>query len=83
MRQIVPRWTTTDAAVTAAYVALIDRVGDAVVMVHSQAGQFGWRAAQARPGEVKALILLEPAGVGDAAAMAALRGLPVLLVYGD
>jgi len=83
MRQIVPRWTTTDAAINAAYTALIDRVGEAVVMVHSQAGQFGWRAAQARPGKVKALVLLEPAGVGDSAMMEALRGLPVLLVYGD
>jgi hypothetical protein len=61
LRQILPRWTTTAAAITAAPVAPIDRVGDAVVMVHSRAGQFGWPAVQARPAKVKALILLEPA----------------------
>jgi len=83
LRQVVPRWTTTDAAIIAAYTALIDRVGDAVVMVHSQAGQFGWKVAQARPDRIKALVLLEPAGLGDVAAIAALRGVPQLLVYGD
>jgi pimeloyl-ACP methyl ester carboxylesterase len=59
------------------------RVGEVVVMVHSQAGQFGCRAAQNRPGKVKALVLLEPAGVGDPGTIAALRGLPVLVVYSD
>jgi pimeloyl-ACP methyl ester carboxylesterase len=82
-RQVVPRWTTTDAAIIAAYTALIDRVGDAVVMVHSQAGQFGWKVAQARPDKVRALILLEPAGLGDPAQVAALARVPQLLVYGD
>ncbi|MCC7281799.1 MAG: esterase [Acetobacteraceae bacterium] len=83
VRQVVPRWTTTDAAIIAAYTALIDRVGEAVVMVHSQAGQFGWKVAQARPDKVKALVLLEPAGIGDPGRIEALRGVPQLLVYGD
>jgi pimeloyl-ACP methyl ester carboxylesterase len=83
MGQIVPRFTTTDSAISAAHAALIDRVGEVVVMVHSQAGQFGCRAAQNRPGKVKALVLLEPAGVGDPGTIEALRGLPVLVVYSD
>lgn len=82
-KQNVPRWTTTDDAITAAYVALLDKVGPSVVMIHSQAGLFGWRAAQARPDLVRALVLLEPAGIGDPAQVAALKGIPQLVVYGD
>ena len=49
MRQVVPRWTTTDDAIIAAYTALVDRVCPCVLLFHSQAGQFGFRVAQARP----------------------------------
>lgn len=83
MRQIVPRFTTTDDLTLEAYLALLDRVGPSVVVAHSQAGLFGWRAAQERPDKVRALVLVEPAAVGDAAKVAALRGIPVLMVYGD
>ncbi len=83
MRQIVPRFTTTDALALDAYLALLDRVGPSVVMVHSQAGLFGWRAAQERPEAVRALVLVEPAAVGDPAKVAALRNIPILLMYGD
>lgn len=83
MRQIVPRFTTTDALTLEAYLALLDRVGPSVVVAHSQAGLFGWRAAQERPDKVRALVLVEPAAVGDPAKVAALRDIPVLMVYGD
>ncbi|WP_240654812.1 alpha/beta hydrolase family protein [Rhodovarius crocodyli] len=83
MRQVVPRFTTTDALTLESYIALLERTGPSVVMVHSQAGQFGWRAAQARPDLVRALVLIEPAAVGDPARVEALRNVPVLMVYGD
>jgi pimeloyl-ACP methyl ester carboxylesterase len=83
MRQVVPRFTTTDDLTLEAYLALLDRVGPSVVVAHSQAGLFGWRAAQERPDKVRALVLVEPAAVGDAAKVAALRNIPVLMVYGD
>ncbi len=83
MRQVVPRFTTTDELTLEAYLALLDRVGPSVVVAHSQAGLFGWRAAQERPDKVRALVLVEPAAIGDAAKVAALRGIPVLMVYGD
>ncbi|WP_431271242.1 alpha/beta fold hydrolase [Dankookia sp. P2] len=75
MRQVVPRWTTTDAAQLAAYQALLRRVGPAVVLAHSQGGMFATRAAQAEPALVRALVLVEPAGFGATTpeAMAALR----------
>ncbi|WP_226381324.1 alpha/beta hydrolase family protein [Falsiroseomonas ponticola] len=83
MRQIVPRFTTTDELTLEAYLALLDRVGPSVVVAHSQAGLFGWRAAQERPDKVRALVLVEPAAVGDPAKVAALRNIPVLMIYGD
>ena len=83
VRQNVPRWTTTDAPIIAAYTALVDRVCPCVVLVHSQAGQFGFKVAQARPDKVKALVLVEPAGIGDKAQAEKLKGTPMLAIYGD
>jgi pimeloyl-ACP methyl ester carboxylesterase len=83
MRQVVPRWTTTDEASIAAYTALVDKVCPCVVLVHSQGGQFGQKVAQARPDKVKALILVEPAGFGDPAKASAMKNIPILTVYGD
>jgi hypothetical protein len=82
-KQIVPRWTTTDGAAIAAYTALVDRICPCVILFHSQAGQFGFKVAQARPDKVRALVAVEPAGFGDAAEAAKLKGVPTLFVYGD
>ena len=82
-KQGVPRWTTTDDAIIAAYTALVDKVCPCVVLVHSQAGQFGQKVAQARPDKVKALVLVEPAGLGDAKLVDRLKNTPILTVYGD
>jgi pimeloyl-ACP methyl ester carboxylesterase len=83
MKQNVPRWTSTDTATIAAYTALVDRVCPCVILVHSQAGQFGFKVAQARPDKVKAIVAVEPAGVGDTKQVARLAGIPVLVLYGD
>jgi len=83
MRQVVPRWTTTDAATIAAYTQLVEKVCPCVVLVHSQGGQFGQKVAQARPDLVKALILVEPAGFGDPSKAEALKNTPILTIYGD
>jgi len=83
MRQVVPRWTTTDEATIAAYTALVDRVCPCVLLFHSQAGQFGFRVAQARPDKIKALIAVEPAGQGDPRQVDRLKAIPTLFVYGD
>jgi pimeloyl-ACP methyl ester carboxylesterase len=83
VRQVVPRWTTTDDAIIAAYTALVDKVCPCVILFHSQAGQFGFKVAQARPDKVKALIAVEPAGQGDARLAGRLKDIPTLFVYGD
>jgi pimeloyl-ACP methyl ester carboxylesterase len=43
-------------------VALLDKIGPAVIMTHSQSGAFGWPIADARPDLVKAIIAVEPSG---------------------
>lgn len=83
MKQVVPRWTSTDKATIAAYTELVDKVCPCLVLVHSQAGQFGQKVAQARPAKVKALILVEPAGFGDPDKAANLVNTPILEIYGD
>jgi len=83
VRQNVPRFTTTDDLTLAGYIALLERMGPSVIVAHSQAGLFANRAAQARPDLVRALVLVEPAAVGDPARVAALSGVPMLLIYGD
>src|SRR3982074_1998383 len=45
-----------------ALVALIDQIGPAILMVHSQAGAFGWPVADGRPDQLKAILAVEPNG---------------------
>ncbi len=45
-----------------AAVALLDEIGPAIVLTHSQSGAYGWLIADARPKLVKALIAIEPNG---------------------
>jgi pimeloyl-ACP methyl ester carboxylesterase len=82
-RQWVPRWLSTDDQINAAYLSLVDKVCPCVILVHSQAGQWGYKAAQLRPDKVKALVVVEPAAVGDADKVAALKNTPILVMWGD
>ena len=42
--------------------ALLDRIGPAILLTHSQSGTFGWLVADARPALVKGIVALEPSG---------------------
>ena len=42
--------------------ALIDKIGPAIVLTHSQSGTYGWLIADARPSLVKAVVAIEPSG---------------------
>jgi pimeloyl-ACP methyl ester carboxylesterase len=91
--QLVPafRAAIEDDKNVAALVALLDRIGPAIVLTWSQSGRFGVRAAVERPNLVKALILLEPAAVSDAGEMTgvsqedleSISHIPILLEAGD
>ena len=52
----------TEAANQAAGVALLDRIGPAILLTHSQSGYFGWLIGDKRPGLVKANVTIEPPG---------------------
>ncbi len=52
----------TQARNQAAGAALLDRIGSAIVLTHSQSGSFGWLIADARPTLVKAIVAIEPSG---------------------
>jgi pimeloyl-ACP methyl ester carboxylesterase len=83
MKQAVPRWTTTDEQIVAAYIELVDKVCPCVVLVHSQSGSFGYKVLEARSEKVKALVAVEPTLGGDRNKVNAIKGTPVLVIYGD
>jgi pimeloyl-ACP methyl ester carboxylesterase len=84
MMQSVPRWVTTDRQIQAAYDALVQQVCPCVILVHSQGGNFGFRAALNAPDKVRAVIAIEPSGAPAADTNAvALRDIPHLVVWGD
>lgn len=45
-----------------ALIALFEKIGPGVLVVHSQAGAFGWIVADQRPDLVRALVAVEPNG---------------------
>jgi pimeloyl-ACP methyl ester carboxylesterase len=45
-----------------ALIALLEKIGPSVLLVHSQAGAFGWPVADSKPELVKAILAIEPNG---------------------
>jgi len=45
-----------------ALIALFEKIGPGILLVHSQAGAFAWPVADARPDLVKAILAIEPSG---------------------
>lgn len=52
----------TQTLVQAAGTALLDKIGPAILVTHSQAGPFGWLLSDSRPRAVKGVIAIEPSG---------------------
>ena len=48
--------------VSEAGAALLDRIGPAVIVTHSQSGPFGWAIGELRPDLVRAIVAIEPSG---------------------
>jgi len=83
-KQFVPRWTSSDAATLKAYHALVQKIGDSVILVHSQSGNFGFNAALTAPDKVKAVIAVEPAGAPPPGPeLDKLKNIPILIIWGD
>ena len=83
MKQVVPRWLTTDDATVAAYTELVDKVCPCVILFHSQGGAFGFKVAEQRPDKIKAIVAVESASAGDVGKAAALKNTPTLMLFGD
>ena len=68
-----------------ALAALLDKIGPAVVVVHSLAGPFADALVELRPRLVKAVVNIEGAQaiVPTEAQIEAYRGIPVLELFGD
>ena len=54
--------TQTEEYSRDAGIALLDQIGPAVVLVHSQSGPFAWLLADARPDLVQGIVNIEPNG---------------------
>jgi pimeloyl-ACP methyl ester carboxylesterase len=52
----------TEELMLPANIALLEKIGPAIVLTHSQSGPFGWKITDARPDLVKAHIAVEPNG---------------------
>ena len=85
MKQGVPRWGSTDAAIQAAYDAYVQKACPCVIVVHSQGGNFAFAAALKAPEKIKAIVAVETSGSPDPATAdyARLKGIPMLWVWGD
>jgi pimeloyl-ACP methyl ester carboxylesterase len=84
--QCVPRWGCNDELTQRAYDSLLGHLPQgAVVLTHSQGGNFGLTAAANAPGRVRAVISLEPSGAPDPAKHdpRRLAQVPHLFVWGD
>jgi pimeloyl-ACP methyl ester carboxylesterase len=63
---------------------LLDKIGPAILITHSASGPHGFAVVPQRPGLVKALISIEPAGCSvPAANRPAFVGVPTLILFGD
>jgi pimeloyl-ACP methyl ester carboxylesterase len=84
-KQSVPRWVTTDPMIQAAYDAYVQRVCPCVIVVHSQGGNFAFRAALNAPDKIKAIVAVEPSGAPNPAndQAATVKDIPHLMVWGD
>lgn len=58
----VPNTYETETLMKNAGAALLDKIGPAVLITHSQGGIYGWLWGDARPDLVKAIVSIEPAG---------------------
>lgn len=51
-----------EVTTTKAVVALLDKIGPAIIMTHSQSGAYTWPIADQRPRLVKGILAIEPSG---------------------
>lgn len=86
MKQQVPRWTTSNAMVQAAYDEYFGSLTDGcIILAHSQGSLFALESALRYPQNVRGIVLVEPSSTLDPTErdVSSLEGIPFLFVYGD
>ena len=85
MKQGIPRWTSNDVAIQAAYNELVRQHGPWTIVAHSQGCNFAFGMALAHPDKVKAIVAVEPSGFPEPSPhhLETLRAIPHLFVWGD
>lgn len=81
--QFVPRWTGTSEATVAAYGALLEKTGPAVVIGHSQGATLSFSVMRTMPERFKALVAVEPYGTASDEDIDLIKDIPILWVLGD
>jgi len=82
LMQHVPRWFSTIPAASQTLLAVLERLGPAVLVSHSNGGLIALEAAWQRPDLVAGLICIEPSGFPERPPPR-LPGIPALIVLGD
>ncbi len=80
-RSFVPRWTSTNDAQAAALGAVLDRVGQAILVCHSQGSQAAFSASVMSPERVAVVVAIEPSDLPETPD--SLAGVPILIAHGD
>ncbi|MCO5064253.1 MAG: alpha/beta fold hydrolase [Rhizobiaceae bacterium] len=83
MKQIVPRWTCNTNSQVAALRLILDRIGPAILIGHSQGGGLVTELAEQAPDLAAATVLLEPHGGPDPSDRTIEKAGPRCLVVGD
>lgn len=82
LKQVVPRWSTTDDLALDAYGAFLEQQGPVVIVAHSQGAAFAFKAAERHPDKVVGIVAIEPAQGGETDGTP-LAKTPILVIYGD
>ena len=82
LMQHVPRWFSTIPAASQTLLAVLERLGPAVLVSHSNGGLIALEAAWQRPDLVAGLVCIEPSGFPERLPPR-LPGVPALIVLGD
>lgn len=85
MMAAVPRWACNNDITQQAYDDYVAKVGEVVILAHSQACSFAVHTALRHPQLVKGLILIEPSAMPDYHVydLTALKEIPQLFLWGD
>jgi len=73
----------SDARALPPMLALLDRIGPAILVAHSQAGDLAWKTALARPDQVAAVVAVEPGVTSPGLDDPNFPDIPVYVMWAD